>query len=124
MRTLLILGLVCAPLVASSEEPPETLDNLSKVQLWKGGQRYRSKWLDAVDAGELTTIELGACQKRLQSRTSTAVRALAVPPEAPPPSGHTTEIVIVVGVAAAAIGVILGAILSKDAGGSVIVNSP
>lgn len=126
-RTLLIcasiLTALTAPSAAWGQPPEDAFKNHSKKDLYDAGQRYRSKWLDSIDDFDICQARLAGAKKKLGTRTSTAIRALVVPPieKTGPVSGSSTELVVIIAIGGLALGAVLGGLLMKDSNPSVIV---
>ncbi len=119
---LIVTALVCAlatPSVARAETP-DPFAGRSKQELFDAGRRYRSKLLDCRDAFDVADVRIGGLKRKLVARTSTAIQALVVPPVVES-TGVSTELVVIIGFAAAAVGVVLGVLLKGSGSPTVVV---
>lgn len=133
---LLLSGLLSAPLRASAEPPIDvapkgrssTCDSaapgyecFSKHDLWEGAVRWQAKAKDARLERDAAQVRLGACEEKLATRTSTAIRNLVVPP-APQAEGHSTTVVVLASGLALVAGIVIGAlVIARDDPSTVVV---
>ncbi len=95
----------------------------SKRDLYDAGQRYRSKWLDAVDDLDVCRERKAGLKAKLATRTSTAVRKLVVPPseQTVHPSGISVGTAIAGGIGLVALGIVVGVLAAGKSQPSVVV---
>ena len=118
--SVVLCGALCGPSAAWGETPPDVFENYSKRDLYDAGQRYKRKWRDGQDDLAICDLRLKAADRKLATRTSTAVRSMVVPPPEKP-TGASTELVVIVGALALGLGVILGVLVEKSDTPSVVV---
>lgn len=120
--TAILSGALCAPTGVWADDPPDPFAGYSKRALYDKGQRYREKLLDARDEIDICSERLAGVRRKLSTRTSTAIRALVVPPiVSPEPSGSSTELVALIGLGGFGVGILLGAFLAAKSAPSVVI---
>lgn len=129
--SLCLCGALCfAPVASGQSVEKGAADRCSakpaylcfdKRVLWGTAERWRAKH-DRVEAQlRIEEREHLGTLKKLQARTSTAVAALVVPPLPVEPDGHSNTTLILAGLAALAVGVIVGVAVAKKDPQTIVV---
>lgn len=64
----------------AQEGPPSALEGVDVERVYRAGQVYRRRWLDAADDLAVCEERRVGAERKLSTRTSTAIRNLVVPP--------------------------------------------
>lgn len=122
MRALAVILALLVPTAAVAQDvDPDAFAGATKVDLYRAGQRYRDRWLEAENQKALLRVDLWEAREKLRVRTATVVAA-----SIPPSEGDGMHPVwwVVIGLALFAGGVAAGlAIDGASAAPPVVVNN-